>query len=184
MAPLLVKNFHDLRQMFWSAKQPAAAADNTLAAGHTVLVIDDDAVLLELMYAVLSSAGFNVLTSTRGTKGLEMLHQATSQVHVVLLDYQMPVLTGAQLLPTVRRLAPTAKVLGCSGGAPEDLPPEFRDGVDKLLSKPFTRNDLIAAITALLAPDPARNAPRLPPRPLHATARFAPAPAAAISQPY
>lgn len=159
--------------MLWSAKQPATPAATALSSGHTVLVIDDDAVLLELMYAVLSAAGFNVLTSTRGTKGLEMLHQAAGKVQVVLLDYQMPVMTGAQILPTVRRLAPAAKVLGVSGVAPEDLPPEFRDGVDKLLSKPFTRNDLIAAIEALLATDTARNGTRPTPRPIWESAHRA-----------
>ena len=156
-------NLWDLRRSFWACKQSSSRPVVPGLPGPTVLVIDDDAVLLELMYAVLISAGFNALTSTRGTKGLVMLQQAATEVQVVLLDYQMPVLTGAQLLPCVRETAPAAKVLGLSGSDPAELPVEFRDGVDILLTKPFTRNDLIAAVTALLpAAAPGRDRGQFP----------------------
>ena len=151
MRPLLSRKLDEPAEMFWARAQSATAPRAALSATRrTVLVIDDDAVLLELIYAVLSAAELNILTTTRGAKGLEMLCQAAGAVHVVLLDYQMPVVTGAQLLPTIRQLAPAVKVLGVSGTAQQDLPPEFRDKVDLLLSKPFTRGDLIAAVTALL----------------------------------
>jgi len=121
-----------------------------VATGPTVLAVDDDPVLVEAMYAVLSAAGCNVLTSTRGTKGLELLQHTRAGVDVVVLDYQMPVTNGAQLLPSMRRLAPTAKVLGISAADPSNLLPEFRNGMDKLLRKPFTRTDLISSVAALL----------------------------------
>ena len=120
-----------------------------VATGPTVLAVDDDPVLVEAMYAVLSAAGYNVLTSTRGTKGVELLQHTGAVVDVVVLDYQMPV-TIAQLLPSMRRLAPMAKVLGISAADPDDLLPEFRNGMDKLLRKPFTKTDLISAVAALL----------------------------------
>jgi len=79
-----------------------------------------------------------------------LLQHTRAGVDVVVLDYQMPVTNGAQLLPSMRRLAPTAKVLGISAADPSNLLPEFRNGMDKLLRKPFTRTDLISSVAALL----------------------------------
>jgi len=152
--PVLSRNPPKIRVPFGACRQPAAP----VATGPTVLAVDDSAVLLEVMFAILSEAGFNVLTSTRGTKGLELLQHAGAAVQVVLLDYQMPVINGAQLLPWVRRLAPAARVVGISGADPAELPLEFRTGVDQLLPKPFTRSELIGAVAALLpAANPALN---------------------------
>ena len=150
MALEFFRNWQKQHQPDWLEKQAATAPVAPLLPGPTVLVIDDDAGLLELMYAVLIAAGFNVLTSKRGTCGLVLLHQAVPKVEVVVLDYQMPVMTGAQLLPAVRELAPAARVLGISDPELAELPPEFREGVDRLLIKPFTRSDLVAAVSALL----------------------------------
>ena len=150
MTPPVSRNHHRIRTSFTTRQQPTDRPAAPAATGPTVLAVDDDPVLVEAMYAVLSAAGCNVLTSTRGTKGLELLQHMGTVVDVVVLDYQMPVTNGAQLLPSMRRLAPTAKILGISAADPDDLLPEFRDGVDKLLRKPFTRTDLISAVAALL----------------------------------
>ncbi|MEI8313888.1 MAG: response regulator [Verrucomicrobiota bacterium] len=157
MTALLAKNLNRMHAAF-EAQTVGIAAVTPLPSAHTVLVIDDDAVLLELMYLVLSAAGFNVLTTTRGTKGLEMLQQLGDVVKVVLLDYQAPVINGAQMLAGIRCLAPAAKVLGVSGCDPYNLQADFREGVDGLLEKPFTRCALIEAVWALLpAGGPALN---------------------------
>ena len=153
MTPNLPENLQRMCQTFWARQQPLRRPASPLSAKPTVLVVDDDTVLLELMQAVLISAGFNTLTANRGTKGLELLHQTAAKVKVLILDYQMPIINGAQMLPCVRRLAPATKVLGVSGTDPYDLPPGFRAGVDQLLRKPFTRNDLIGSVSALLRAD-------------------------------
>ena len=151
MTSLLSRNLHWMSELFWD--QSLRRVTTPPPPGPTVLVIDDDARLLELMGAVLVSAGFQVLAATGGAKGLDLLYQAAGKVDVVLVDCQMPVMTGPQLLPWVRRLAPAARVVGVSGYDADDLPPEFRTGVDHLLRKPFTRNDLIGTVAALLPVD-------------------------------
>ncbi|MEI8313908.1 MAG: response regulator [Verrucomicrobiota bacterium] len=133
----------------------------TQPVGCTVLAIDDDALVLALMHAVLGAAGFNVLTARSGAQGLELLRRAATGVQVVLLDYQMPVSNGAELLPAVRRLAPAAKVLGVSGTNLDQLAPAYRTGVDQLLSKPFTNAKLVAAVSALLPVNTAAVRPAL-----------------------
>ena len=149
MTPRLAFEHAKSQPAVWSRTSPVVSSSRP-ASHYTILAIDDDALLLELMTVLLSDAGFTVLTATSGTQGLALLRQANNDVQVILLDYQMPVCNGAQVLPAVRQLAPAASVLGVSGTAQAELPPEFRDGVDRLLSKPFTGDDLVAAVSALL----------------------------------
>jgi two-component system, cell cycle sensor histidine kinase and response regulator CckA len=117
----------------------------------TVLAIDDDPVLLDSVAQLLRDMGFNVLTSKSGAKGLDMLNYAAQDVRVVILDYGMPQLNGEKTLEYVRRLNPTAKVIGLTGYKEEDLPASYRDGVDRLLTKPFRSPDLVLVLRELAA---------------------------------
>lgn len=123
-------------------------------AACTVLAIDDDPIILKTLGPALREQGFNVLTSTSGPKGLDMLRYAGYDIRIVLLDYNMPQLNGAETLQHVRRLNPDAKVIAVTGVNINLLPENFREGVDKLLQKPFRTADLIASIRELLGETP------------------------------
>lgn len=116
----------------------------------TVLAIDDDPSFLHILRPVLREEGFNVLTSTSGAKGLDILRYAENDVSVVLLDYQMPRLNGAETLHYLRRLNPHVKVVALSGVDVNLLPPGFREGADKFLQKPFHNKELVNTINSLL----------------------------------
>lgn len=116
----------------------------------TVLAIDDDLTFLHVLRPVLRGGGFNVLTSTSGAKGLDMLRYAARDIGVVLLDYNMPQLNGVETLQHIRRLTPEVKVLALTGVDAKLLPANFCEGVDKLLQKPFRNEDLIGSIDSLL----------------------------------
>jgi len=129
---------------------------------YTVLAIDDDPAFLSILRPVLRDGGFNVLTSTSGPKGLEMVRFAGRDLSVVLLDYNMPQLNGAETLSYVRQLNPRVKVMALSGVDLNLLPSSFHEGVDKFLRKPFRSQDLIDAINSLVgatapAPAPGKN---------------------------
>ena len=64
----------------------------------TILAIDDDQQFLDAMKTLLTDAGFNVLTSSSGPKGLDTLNYAARDIKVVLLDYHMPKFNGAETL--------------------------------------------------------------------------------------
>src|SRR5687768_6349946 len=66
-----------------------------------VLVIDDDAVLCELVHDMLTQAGYAVETATSGTAGLERI--AAGGVDVILLDIMMPGLDGREVCRRVRQ---------------------------------------------------------------------------------
>ena len=116
----------------------------------TVLAIDDDPSFLCILRPVLREEGFDVLTSTSGAKGLDMLRYGARDIRVVLLDYNMPQLNGAETLEHLRRLRPQVKVLAVTGVDAQLLPPSFREGVDKFLQKPFRSKELVDTINLLL----------------------------------
>jgi CheY-like chemotaxis protein len=116
----------------------------------TTLVIDDDPLLLHTVQSLLGKRGFNVLTSSSGPKGLETLRYAAGDIRIVVLDYSMPQLNGGETLTFVRQLSPNAKVIGLTAMNLDSVPKAYRDGVDKLLTKPVIASQLIRAVCELL----------------------------------
>jgi len=121
----------------------------TANSRYTVLVVDDDIALSTLWQQTLSGAGFNVLTSSSGVKGLDMIRHA-GKVDVVLLDYNMPVLDGSQTLEHLKDQFPHVKTIGVTGVDTSRIPDTFRNGVEQLLLKPVKTSDLVGTIHSVL----------------------------------
>lgn len=127
----------------------------TPAAGRTVLIIDDDRDFLVSTATALRAGGFTVLTSNNGPKGLNVLRYSPEEVCALLLDFHMPELDGGQTLTHARKLKPNMKIIGVTGLHPVDLTPEYREGVDTLLTKPFRNDAVLASVRSVLGLDPA-----------------------------
>ena len=129
---------------------PECASNDGSEPKATILVIDDDPLLLLTVKTLLGKSGFNVLATPSSPKGLDMLRYAGSDIRVVLLDYNMPRLNGDQALTFVRQLNPNVKVIGLTAMNLDLLPKAYRVGVDKLLAKPVVAADLLSAVNVLL----------------------------------
>jgi CheY-like chemotaxis protein len=117
----------------------------------TILVIDDDPVLLQTVKSLLGKRGFNVVTSSSGPQGLDMLRNAASNIRVVVLDYRMPEHNGDETLKFIKQLSPNARVIGLTAVDLDSVPEAYLDEVDKLLTKPVIATELIGAIDEFLA---------------------------------
>ncbi len=117
----------------------------------TILVIDDDPKFLEAMRILLRGAGYNVLTSGTGPKGLDMIRYAPRDVRTVLLDFNMPGFNGAETLEYLRKLTPNVKVIAVSGFKVTELPQSFQKGVERFVAKPFSNDELLQTIEEVLA---------------------------------
>ncbi len=121
----------------------------TANSNYTVLVVDDDVALGNVWREALSGAGFNVLTSSSGPKGLDTIRHV-GKVDVVLLDYNMPWLDGSQTLKHLKDHFPHVKTIGVTGVETSRIPDTFRNGVEKLLLKPIKISDLEGSIHSVL----------------------------------
>jgi len=120
-------------------------------AGVTVLVVDDDELLLDGMRAMLESLGVRVLLAPDGRAGLRLL--ATSAPDLVLCDLQMPRLDGFGFMARVRETPGLERmpVVAISGlGSAADRRRTQDAGFRAHLVKPIGEKDLFALLDALL----------------------------------
>jgi CheY-like chemotaxis protein/HPt (histidine-containing phosphotransfer) domain-containing protein len=116
----------------------------------TMLLIDDDLVSREVMATVLTMSGYAVHTAVDGDASLELLATGTCVPDVVLMDAQMPGLSGAELIAQLRTLT-RAGIFAISASQP---PSEVTAAADGFLLKPFSPDDLHKLLQAH-APQPA-----------------------------
>ncbi|MEO6027645.1 MAG: hybrid sensor histidine kinase/response regulator [Candidatus Binatia bacterium] len=88
--------------------------------GHTILVVDDQADTTESVRTLLEHEGHRVITAPSGSEGLEVLQR--NDVHVVIVDYFMPRMTGAQFVERVRSVDPYVQIILQTGYAGENPP--------------------------------------------------------------
>lgn len=99
----------------------------------TVLLIDDDMVSREVIATVLTMSGYTVHTAPNGPESLSLMDQGICAPEVILMDTQMPGLSGAGLIQQLRSRS-KAFLYAISGS---DAPPEVMAGSDGFLMKPF-----------------------------------------------
>jgi two-component system alkaline phosphatase synthesis response regulator PhoP len=110
----------------------------------TVLVVDDDASIRELLRRILESAGYHVVTAHDAPSALEAM--AAHGPQVAFLDVHMPGANGLWLADQIREQFPTAATVLAT--ADRDLSPieNVRRGIIGYLVKPFLRDDVIRAV--------------------------------------
>lgn len=117
-----------------------------------VLVIDDQEDIRELLNAVLTLQGFDVLMASGGPRALDMLDAGTMP-DLILLDVQMPDMDGWETLRSIRRRFGDdgPRVVMCTvKGHPRDLVHGWTSGCDGYIWKPFDMRALVDEIDAVL----------------------------------
>jgi signal transduction histidine kinase/DNA-binding LacI/PurR family transcriptional regulator/DNA-binding response OmpR family regulator len=129
--------------------------DPRALAGRSALVIDDNALNIEILCETLDGWGMNVLAVTSGESGLERLREAVAQdapFDLLLLDVVMPGMDGFEVARAFRdeKLCErTATLMLSSAFRGNDLDPaEF--GCEFFLTKPVTRSELLRAVHSAL----------------------------------
>jgi PAS domain S-box-containing protein len=118
-----------------------------------ILLVDDEEMLRGLGRSVLERWGYRVLTACNGEEALATLRQFAGDIRLVVLDLNMPGLTGLQLLPLVRGVIPGLRVIFSSGhGDAEAL---IQAGANAFLPKPYHPDELVRLVRRVLdAPAP------------------------------
>lgn len=115
--------------------------------GSSILVIDDDPDVLELVTDVLQDAGYETTTAADGEEAAQLL--AWQTFDMVVSDIMLPRLNGMRLLERVRREHPRMPVVLISGYATHELADEaMRRGGAHILLKPFSPADLLDTVRA------------------------------------
>ncbi len=124
----------------------------SLAQGsrRTVLVIDDEDYMLEVVRDVLESHGHASLLALSGEQGIEMLGREPERIDLVLLDLTMPGLGGVETLRRLRKVTPGIPVVLSSGFAAEEALGQLKGlNLDGFLQKPYLAADLLRMVETL-----------------------------------
>ena len=137
-----------------AAGTPARAAEvsPTVTAGHeTVLVVDDDPDIRQVVRRALTYAGYDVLLAESGEAALQTLESRDGRVDLVLTDVMMPGIGGRELAIRVRARHPGARILFSSGYAENAIAHHgvLANGV-QFIAKPYSLQALTAKVRETL----------------------------------
>jgi DNA-binding response OmpR family regulator len=121
------------------------------AVGRKILVVDDEAVLVETIAYNLEQAGYQVITAADGTSALEIARREAPDL--VVLDIMLPEMDGLEVCRQLRREGATAAtpiIMLTAKGDEIDKVVGLEVGADDYVTKPFGRRELLARVRALL----------------------------------
>jgi two-component system cell cycle response regulator CpdR len=108
--------------------------EEVLAMNRTVLIVDDDPDVLDVLADMLEDLGCQVVCARGGAEALELLNR-TESVSILITDINMPAMDGHELAERARQVRPSLKILQLSGREPR------RDSFP-MIRKPFSEDDL------------------------------------------
>lgn len=114
----------------------------------TILIVDDEKLLIKGIKASLTKEGFDVLTAFDGREGLDILK--TEKIDLILLDIMLPVIDGMTFLKKVRESTNIPVIMLTAKDDYADMVLGLELGADDYVTKPFNTRVLIARINSLL----------------------------------
>ena len=115
---------------------------------RTILLVDDEHRMLDLLELFLEPRGFNCIKADNGIKGLEIVEQ--EKVSLVLLDVMMPDMDGWEVCKKIRELSAVPVIMLTARSDKADLVKGLEFGADDYITKPFDERELVARVNALL----------------------------------
>lgn len=113
-----------------------------------ILVVDDEPQLLRAMKASLPAAGYEVMTASDGEGALARIKQEMPDL--IILDLVMPGLSGLEVCRQVRAFSNVPIIVLSAKGSEQDKVTALNIGADDYITKPFSLNELLARIHAVL----------------------------------
>ena len=131
--------------------EPAAAVNGAA----TVLVVEDEKNMLNLLEKVLLKQGYRVFTAADGQKALDIYQHRNGTIDVVLLDIGLPKMAGEDVLQKMKQQNPAVKIVIASGYLDPELQARMdRAGVQYFLPKPYLPDKVIKILQRAIDAQP------------------------------
>jgi signal transduction histidine kinase/CheY-like chemotaxis protein len=134
-----------------AAKEPAPLPTDAGGGRETVMLVEDEQVVRDVVHQMLERQGYEVLVAGDGEEALALAEQHEGQIDVLATDVVMPRMNGGELADRLLLRRPGLRILFMSGYAEDPAVWEGREERKAFLQKPFTAGDLGAALRGLLA---------------------------------
>lgn len=118
-----------------------------------ILIIDDDEFIREYIHCILEDEGCTIFEAENGTKGLSQLSK--QMVDLIITDLIMPDKEGIETIREIKQMHPQLKIIAMSGAVngTQYLLITKALGADGIITKPFTREELIPLISKVFSED-------------------------------
>ena len=118
----------------------------------TILVIDDEVIIREMLSDALDILGYDSIFAKDGQEGIEKFKENADNIDLVVIDMNMPGLTGKEVIKAIRDIKPDVKAILVSGfGLNGMLKDIIQGGFGAFLHKPFTLGEFSEALKKLLS---------------------------------
>ena len=125
------------------AQQGKTEEEDLIKGNETVLLIDDETMILDVGAAMLKKLNYQVISADSGEKAIELIRQADGPINLIILDLIMPGMDGGQTFDRIRELVPELPVIIASGYAMNGKAAGIMDrGANGFIQKPFTIHEL------------------------------------------
>lgn len=133
-------------------KMSGNVADSPQAV--TILLVEDEDRVREVMELTLALSGYKVLSVEGAKRALEVIESYDGTIHLMVTDFAMPHMNGAELASRFKRARPQGRVLYVSGFQKQDVQ-QYHDRAGRssleFLQKPFTPEELEEKVQNILA---------------------------------
>jgi two-component system cell cycle sensor histidine kinase/response regulator CckA len=142
-----------------AAAAPPVAMMDFPGGTETLLVIDDEEPLRDLLSKAFTRKGYGIVTAANGHHAIDLISDTKQHFDAVLLDLNMPGANGLQVLKVLRLCRPYTKVLVVSGHITAEVRAEFKTlGQEDWLQKPYALDEIGRRLRTMLDTVPARAA--------------------------
>jgi PAS domain S-box-containing protein len=132
-------------------KQELAVEREVIKGSETILVVDDEQMILDVAKAILVRLGYHVLVAKSGSEAVEVVTRQNHSIDLIILDLIMPGMDGGMTFDRIRDIQPQMPVLISSGYAIEGQATKIMDrGCNGFIQKPFTISALSQKIRSAL----------------------------------
>ena len=141
-----IDNFHGSHTKEFLAKIDFASEQE-----KTILLIDDEEIVINISEMMLTRLGYRVLKANSGYEGLQLFEKNKSVIDLIISDLEMPNMNGMEVMDKLREIDPQVKVLLSSGALTDADEKDVMDkGFNGFIKKPYNINTLFKKTTELI----------------------------------
>ncbi|MBD2676696.1 MULTISPECIES: GAF domain-containing protein [Nostoc] len=134
-----------------TTNQQAESLELPNGNGELILIVDDEAAILEISKTLLEDHNYKTLTAINGIEAISLYAQHKNKISMVLMDMMMPSMDGLTAINIMQQMNPQVKIMGISGMVTDNQMVEAANaGVNIFLTKPYTFHKLLHAINEFL----------------------------------
>lgn len=128
---------------------------------ETILLVDDEAIILNVAGDMLKTLGYTVITAQDGLTVVDLYRRHQNQIDLVILDMVMPDKNGGEIFDEIKKINPRARVLLSSGYSLNGQATKIIErGCDGFIQKPFSIGDISRQLRKILDQEPHEQTPR------------------------